>query len=68
MQNKTCFDDPDSDTDIKIIAKLVTTLKNNCNLFGSAVNGQSPRLDGSLVAMIRSLRRCLAKHSGSSVS
>ena len=50
------FDDPDSDTDITIIAELVTTLKNNCsnvNLFGIAVNGQSPRLDGSLVAMIK---------------
>ena len=50
------FDDPDRDTDIKIIAELVTTLKNNCsnvNLFGIAVNGQSPRLDGSLVAMIK---------------
>jgi len=50
------FDDPDSDTDITIIAELVNTLKNNCsnvNLFGIAVNGQSPRLDGSLVAMIK---------------
>ena len=36
------FDDPDSDTDIKIIAELVATLKNNCsyvNLFGIAING-----------------------------
>merc|ERR1712226_553112 len=50
------FDDPDRDTDFKIITELVTTLKNNCsnvNLFGIAVNGQSPRLDGSLVAMIK---------------
>ena len=49
------FDDPDNDTDVKIIAELVSQLKNNCdfvNLFGIAVNGQSPRLDGSLVAMI----------------
>ena len=50
------FDDPNNDTDIKIITELVGKLKNNCsyvNLFGIAVNGQSPRLDGSLVAMIR---------------
>ena len=50
------FDDPKNDTDMKIIAELVSKLKNNCdyvNLFGIAVNGQSPRLDGSLVAMIR---------------
>merc|ERR550532_3022029 len=49
------FDDPNNDTDVKVIAELVTKLKNNCeyvNLFGIAVNGQSPRLDGSLVAMI----------------
>ena len=50
------FDDPNNDTDIRIITELVGKLKNNCsyvNLFGIAVNGQSPRLDGSLVAMIR---------------
>ena len=50
------FDDPNNDTDVKIITELVGKLKNNCsyvNLFGIAVNGQSPRLDGSLVAMIR---------------
>ena len=50
------FDDPDNDTDIKIIAELVDKLKNNVdfvNLFIIAVNGQEPRLDGSLVAMIK---------------
>ena len=50
------FDDPNNDTDIRIITELVGKLKNECayvNLFGIAVNGQSPRLDGSLVAMIR---------------
>ena len=50
------FDDPRNDTDVKIIAELVSKLKNNCdyvNLFGIAINGQAPRLDGSLVAMIK---------------
>ena len=50
------FDDPNNDTEVKVIADLVDKLKNGCdyvNLFGIAVNGQSPRLDGSLVAMIR---------------
>ena len=50
------FDDPKNDTDVRIIAELVSKLKNNCdyvNLFGIAVNGQAPRLDGSLVAMIK---------------
>ena len=54
------FDNPKSDsvtdTDVRIIAELVAELKNNCeyvNLFGIAVNGQAPRLDGSLVAMIK---------------
>ena len=50
------FDDPKNDTDVRIIAELVSKLKNNCdyvNLFGIAVNGQAPRIDGSLVAMIK---------------
>ena len=50
------FDDPDNDTDSKIIAELVDKLINNCNkihLFVIAVNGQSPRMDGSLVAMLK---------------
>ena len=50
------FDDPDNDTDVKIISELVDKLKNNCdhvNMFAIAVNGQAPRLDGALVAMIR---------------
>lgn len=50
------FDDPENDTDIKIIAELVDKLKKNCdyvNLFAIAVNGAAPRLDGALVAMIK---------------
>ena len=50
------FDDPNNDTDIKIIVELVDKLKNRVdfvNLFIIAVNGQNRRLDGSLVAMIK---------------
>merc|ERR1712037_1006293 len=50
------FDDPDTDDDAKIIAELVLKLKHGCdfvNLFVIAVNGQNPRLDGSLVGMIK---------------
>jgi len=50
------FDDPDKDDDAKIISELVLKLKNSCdhvNLFIIAVNGQNPRLDGSLLGMIR---------------
>merc|ERR1711934_160416 len=50
------FDDPDTDDDAKIIAELVLKLKNGCdfvNLFVIAVNGQNPRLDGSLLGMIK---------------
>merc|ERR1712051_984222 len=50
------FDDPDKDDDAKIIAELVLKLKNGCdhvNLFIIAVNGQNPRLDGSLLGMIK---------------
>ena len=49
------FDDPDRDTDTDIIEDLRTTLKTRCdhvNLFAIAVNGQSPRLEASLVGMI----------------
>ena len=49
------FDDPDRDTDTDIIEDLRTTLKTRCdhvNLFAIAVNGHSPRLEGSLVGMI----------------
>ena len=52
------FDDPSNDLDATIIADLVTTLKNNVdfiNTFVIAVNGQNPRLDGALLAMIRIL-------------
>ena len=50
------FDDPNNDTDANIISELVVKLKNNCdhvNLFIVAVNGQNPRLDASLVGMIK---------------
>ena len=50
------FDDPKNDTDLKIIVELVSKLKGRCsyvNLFAIAVNGQNPRLDGSLVEMIK---------------
>merc|ERR1712037_1037625 len=50
------FDDPDKDDDAGIIAELVLRLKHGCdfvNLFIIAVNGQNPRLDGSLLGMIR---------------
>merc|ERR1711934_1117914 len=50
------FDDPDKDDDAKIIAELVLRLKHGCdfvNLFIIAVNGQNPRLDGSLLGMIK---------------
>ena len=50
------FDDPDNDTDVKIIAELVDKLMNKCDkihLFIIAVNGQEPRMDASLVSMIK---------------
>merc|ERR1712037_568728 len=50
------FDDPDKDDDAGIIAELVLRLKHGCdfvNLFIIAVNGQNPRLDGSLLGMIK---------------
>ena len=50
------FDDPSTDNDAETIAELIDKLKNACdhvNCFVLAVNGQNPRLDGSLVAMIR---------------
>lgn len=59
------FDDPNNDTDIRIITELVGKLRNKCsymNLFGIAVNGQSPRLDGSLVAMIRIFEEMFGEH------
>ena len=54
----TGFDDPQSDTDTRIIEELKTTLMTRCkyvNLFAITVNGQNPRLDGSLVEMVRIL-------------
>ena len=50
------FDDPSNDTDANIISELVIRLKDFCdhvNLFIIAVNGQHPRLDSSLIGMIR---------------
>jgi len=50
----TGFDDATKHDD----DELVSNLKNGCdhvNLFAIAVNGQNPRLDGSLVAIIRRL-------------
>ena len=50
------FDDPSNDTDANIISELVFRLRDHCdhvNLFIIAVNGQHPRLDSSLIGMIR---------------
>ena len=50
------FDDPDKNDDAEIIAELVDKLNKACdyvNLFVIAVNGQNPRLDGSLIAIIK---------------
>jgi len=54
------FDDPTKDHDAKIIAELVLRLQEDCdyiNTFVMAVNGQNPRLDGSLLEMIRIFER-----------
>ena len=58
------FDDPTKDHDATIIAELVVTLNTKCdyvNLFVLAVNGQNPRLDGSLLTMIRILEGMFSK-------
>ena len=58
------FDDPTKNHDAKIIAELVVKLKTKCdyvNLFVLAVNGQNPRLDGSLLTMIRILEGMFTK-------
>ncbi|XP_075254542.1 uncharacterized protein LOC142345961 isoform X2 [Convolutriloba macropyga] len=50
------FSDPDNDEDAGVISDLVIKLRAKCdyvNLFAIVVNGQNPRLDGSLVGMIR---------------
>ena len=50
------FDDPSKDHDAEIIAELVHKLHKGCDyvhLFVIAVNGQNPRLDGSLVSMTK---------------
>jgi len=56
----TGFDDATKHDDAAIIAELVSKLNNDCdhvNLFAIAVNGQDPRLDGSLVTIIRIFER-----------
>ena len=58
------FDDPTKDHDATIIAELVVKLKTRCdyvNLSVLAVNGQNPRLDGSLLTMIRILEGMFTK-------
>ena len=50
------FDDPAADDDAKIITEMVYKLQDSCdfvNLFIIAVNGQDPRLDASLINMLR---------------
>ena len=50
------FDDPNNDTDAVVISDLVVKLKGQCdyiNLFLITVNGQEPRLDDSLIAMLK---------------
>ena len=58
------FDDPTKDHDAEIIAELAVKLNTGCdyvNLFVLAVNGQNPRLDGSLLKMIRILEGMFGK-------
>ena len=58
------FDDPTKDHDATIIAELAVKLNTRCdyvNLFVLAVNGQNPRLDGSLLTMIKILERMFTK-------
>ncbi|XP_023348693.1 uncharacterized protein LOC111717425 [Eurytemora carolleeae] len=58
------FDDPTKDHDATIIAELAVKLNTRCdyvNLFVLAVNGQNPRLDGSLLTMIRILEGMFSK-------
>ena len=50
------FDNATKNDDAAIIAELVSKLNNDCdhvNLFAIAVNGQNPRLDSSLLEIIR---------------
>ena len=50
------FDDPNNDTDANIISELVIRLRDGCdhiNLFGIVVSGQNPRLDSTLIGMLR---------------
>ena len=58
------FDDPTKDHDAKIIDELVAKLKTRCDyvhMFVLAVNGQSPRLEGSLLTMIKILEGMFTK-------
>lgn len=53
------FDDPTKNHDAVIISNLVDVLKkevNNVNLILLTLNGQCPRLDGSLLAMLKIIR------------
>ena len=50
------FCDPEDDYDANVISDLVVKLRSSCdyvNLVALVVNGEHPRLDGSLVGMIR---------------
>ena len=61
------FDDPSKDHDAEIIAELVHKLHKGCDyvhLFVIAVNGQNPRLDGSLVSMTKIFEGMLERSSG----
>jgi len=58
------FNDPTKNEDAEIIADLVTKLKNKVdyiNTFVIAVNGTDPRLDGSLIAMIKIFEEMFGK-------
>ena len=53
------FDDPKNDTDAIIIAELMDKLMNYCDkvdVCAIVVNGQNPRLEGSLVAVLEILQ------------
>ena len=59
MINTPGFDDPNKNHDAEIIADFVNVLKNEVdgvNLIVFALNGLSPRLEGSLKAMFTIIR------------
>ena len=50
------FNDPGKDIDLDIVAKFIASLKMRCyaiNIFGIAINGTEPRLNGPLVEMMK---------------